>query len=186
MRTGLFLLFLLGVASSIGSLIPQGEAGTLYKDHYGELMGSFILLLSLNKLFSCWWFIALGIIFATSLLFCSFKRIKTVNSVRGIGSVLLHFSMVVILAGSLVSGLISNSEYIELGTGEAINLATKGFPEYTLNVKDFKIEYYDTFEPKQYISTLSLSGKESEVNSDISVNHPLRAAGFTIYQNSYG
>jgi cytochrome c biogenesis protein len=186
MKMGLFLLLLLGAASCIGSLIPQGEVDVFYKAHYGELMGSFIILLSLNKLFSCWWFIGLGAVFAINILLCSYKRVKNLTSTRGIGSVLLHFSMVIIFAGSLVSGLVGQSAYIELGTGESINLATKGFPGYTLNIKDFKIEYYDTFEPKQYISTLSLSSTESTVNSNISVNHPLKAEGFTIYQKSYG
>lgn len=186
MRTGLFLLLILGAVSSIGSLITQGESEVFYKTHYGELMGSLILLLSLNKLYSSWWFILLGTIFASNILCCSIKRFKTLNSLKGLGSLLLHLSILVIFAGSLVSGLMGKSDYVELRSGESINLATKGFEEYNLKVEDFKIEYYDSFEPKQYISTVSLKGKEREVNSEISVNHPLKAEGFTIYQKSYG
>lgn len=186
MKTGLFLLLLLGAASSIGSLIPQGEAAAFYKAHYGELMGGFIVLLSLHELYSCWWFIGLGILFAINILCCSLRRIKTIRGTRQVGSVLLHCSILVIFVGSVVSGLLGQSETVELGTGESINLATKGFPEYTLKVHDFEIEYYDTYEPKQYISKVSLSSKDSQVSTDISVNHPLKAEGFTIYQMSYG
>ncbi|MEG6616736.1 cytochrome c biogenesis protein ResB [Peptococcaceae bacterium 1198_IL3148] len=186
MKMGLFLLLLLGAASSIGSLIPQGEAAGFYKAHYGQLMGSFIVLLSLDELYNCWWFIGLGTVFAINILCCSLRRIKTIVGARQMGSVLLHCSMLVIFVGSLVSGIIGKSVHIELIPGESINLATKGFPEYTLDVLDFEIEYYDTFEPKQYISSLALSGGESQVSTDISVNHPLKAEGFTIYQKSYG
>ena len=186
MKTGLFLLLLLGAASSLGSLIPQGEVPDFYKAHYGELLGSFILLLSLNTLYSSWWFILLGAAFALNLLFCSVNRVKTLNSLRGLGSLILHLSMLIIFAGSLVSGVLGKDEYIELGIGEEMNLATKGFPEYNLKVNDFQIEYYDTQEPKQYISDLTLAGNGKEVNTAIRVNNPLKAEGFTIYQQSYG
>lgn len=186
MKMGLFLLLLIGAASSLGSLIPQSEEAFFYKNHYGGLIGAFILLLSLNKLYSSWWFILLGAVFATNILLCSIKRLKNLNSSRAVGSVILHLSILVIFSGSLVSGLLGQSEYIELGTGESIDLATKGFPGYSLHVKDFKIEYYDTLEPKQYVSKLTLASEKDEVNSEISVNHPLKAEGFTIYQQSYG
>lgn len=186
MQTGLFLLLILGAASSIGSLIPQGEEQAFYQAHYGELMGSFILLLSLNKLYSSWWFMLLGTTFAANILVCSINRIQNLKGTRSVGSLLLHLSILVIFVGSLVSALVGKSEYIELSTGESINLEDKGFAEYRLEVKDFQIEFYDTFEPKQYISTLALTGHGSEISSEIRVNHPLKAEGLTIYQQSYG
>lgn len=63
----------------------------------------------------------------------------------------------------------------------------QGLPKLVLSVRDFTIEYYDTQEPKQYVSKLTLrmnGGKE--IQQEISVNHPLKAEGLKIYQKSYG
>ena len=187
MKTGLVLLLLLGAVSSLGSLIPQGELESFYLAHYGELLGNFLLLLSFDKLYSSWWFILLGTLFALNLLFCSLHRVKKVKDLRSAGSVLLHFSLLVVFAGSLLSGISGKSEYIEIGVSDTADLSGIGFPGYHLTVKDFKIDYYDTLEPKQYTSSLSLAvDNGSTLVEEISVNHPLKNGGLTIYQKSYG
>ena len=187
MKTGLVLLLLLGAVSSLGSLIPQGEQVSFYRAHYGELLGSFLLLLSFDKLYSSWWFILLGVIFACNILLCSMQRVKNVKNLRSAGSVLLHFSILVVFAGSLLSGMAGKSAYIEIDVADTADLSTIGFPGYHLTVKDFKIDYYDTWEPKQYTSSvLLLDAKGNRIVDEISVNHPLKTEGLTIYQNSYG
>lgn len=187
MKTGLVLLLLLGAVSALGSLVPQGEQAGFYQAHYGELLGNFLLLLSLDRLYSSWWFILLGLIFAANILLCSLQRVKGVRDLRGAGSVLLHFSILVIFVGSLLSGMVGRSEYIEIGAADTADLSRIGFSGYQLTVKDFKIDYYETLEPKQYTSSLVLSNAEgSTLVEDISVNHPMKTEGLTIYQKSYG
>ncbi|AQS58949.1 cytochrome c biogenesis protein ResB [Desulforamulus ferrireducens] len=187
MKTGLVLLLLLGAVAALGSLVPQGEQAEFYQIHYGELLGNFLLLLSFDRLYSSWWFILLGVIFAANILICSLQRMKGIQDIKSAGSVLLHVSILVIFIGSLLSGLVGKSEYIEIGTADTADLSSIGFPGYQLTVTDFKIDYYETLEPKQYISSLVLTNAQgNRVVEEISVNHPMKAEGLTIYQNSYG
>lgn len=186
MKTAILQLFLLGAISSLGSLIPQGQAKDFYTNHYGDLLGSFILLLSLDTLYSAWWFIALGLVFCASLLICSLQRIKKASGYRGYGSIILHLSMVLIIAGAFVSAATSHNHYVELGEGDSVNLAEKGFSVQSLTVHQFNIDYYDNLEPKQYRSDLTLYTKDGRVEDEISVNHPLKYNGLKIYQSSYG
>lgn len=139
MKAGIIPLFLLGAIASIGSLIPQGQEKEFYTLHYGDLLGNFILLLSLNNLYIAWWFIALGIIFCANVIICSIKRAKKSSGCRGYGSIMLHLSMVIIIARALVSAATSHSDYIELGEGDSINLAGKGFSIEALTVHQFTL-----------------------------------------------
>ncbi|MDN5347218.1 MAG: cytochrome c biosis protein [Clostridia bacterium] len=187
MKLGLFLLLILGVSASLGSLIPQGQSGAFYKMYYGRLLGSLIVFLSLDNLFRSWWFIALGIILAASILSCSVQRIRKLPGRKGWGSILLHLSILVVLAGAVVSGVFGRSAYVEVGVGDSIDLTGKGFPGQVLTLKDFNIAYYPNLEPKQYYSKVALKTNDGrEIEREISVNHPLKFKGLKIYQTSYG
>ncbi|WP_031515729.1 cytochrome c biogenesis protein ResB [Desulfofalx alkaliphila] len=186
MKTCIIILFLLGAISSLGSLIPQGQTGEFYTAHYGHLLGSFILLLSLNKLYSAWWFIALGLVFCASVIVCSVQRAKKIMGCRGYGSIILHLSMVVIIVGAFVSMAAGHSQYMEIGEGDTVNLAEKGFSVDALTVHQFEIDYYENLEPRQYRSEITLYTGDGKIEEEISVNHPLKHNGLKIYQNSYG
>ncbi|WXJ95346.1 Cytochrome c biogenesis protein CcsB [Neomoorella carbonis] len=187
MKLGLLLLLLLGVLASLGSFLPQGQPAGFYRAYYGDVPGRLIVLLSLDHLYRSWWFIALGALLAVNILTCSLRRIKKAPSLRSWGSVILHLSILVILAGAVISGVMARHAYVEIGAGDSLDLAARGFPGYALRVKEFKIEYYENFQPKQYISSVSLKTADGqEIEREIQVNRPLKFKGLKIYQTSYG
>lgn len=187
MKSALSLLLFLGAAASLGTLIPQGQPPLFYRAHYGEAGGSFILLLSLDHVYRSWWFLTLVSLLGLSLLLCSLRRWKKLTGWKGRGSVLLHLSLLLILAGAVLSAYLGRTAYVELGVGDKVDLAPYGFPGFTLFVRDFRIEYYPTLEPRQYISLLRLeTGWGSTKEEEVKVNHPLKFEGLKIYQKSYG
>jgi cytochrome c biogenesis protein len=59
---------------------------------------------------------------------------------------------------------------------------------FTVEVKKFRIEHYDTGQPKNFESDLVIHDKDLKkpLEQTISVNHPLTYKGVTIYQASFG
>lgn len=187
MKLALFLLLLLGAIASLGTFLPQGQPAGFYKAYYGEGLGSLILILSLDHLYRSWWFLTLAAFLAVNLLACSLQRVKKSARWKEWGSIVLHLSLLVILTGAVISGSMGRSAYVEIGVGDSVDLALHGFPGQVLTVKDFRIEYYDNLEPKQYISDILLKANDgSKIHQEIKVNYPLKFKGLKIYQKSYG
>jgi cytochrome c biogenesis protein len=187
MKTGLFLLLLLAVFASVGGIIPQEQATAYYMQQYGRRLGSVIILLSFDSVYSSWWFLWLTAILSINILFCSGKRIRHIKNRQQLGSIILHLSILLIVIGALISATTSHEEYIELGVGDSVQLAEEQFAKLKLTAKDFKVEYYDNHQPKQYISKLLLTTKTGDgVQKELSVNHPLKIDGVKIYQQNYG
>ncbi|MGI9952993.1 cytochrome c biogenesis protein ResB [Moorellaceae bacterium AZ2] len=187
MKLALFLLFFLGAVASLGTLIPQGQPPGFYRAYYGETWGNFILLLSLDHLYRSWWFITLGALLGVNLLLCSVRRGKKLTGWKGWGSILLHLSLLLVLAGAALSGYLGRSTYVEIGVGDGVDLAAYGFPGLTLTVKDFRLEYYPNLEPQQYISRLLLETAQGlKREQEVKVNYPLKFKGLKIYQKGYG
>jgi cytochrome c biogenesis protein len=60
---------------------------------------------------------------------------------------------------------------------------------FSIEVKDFRIEHYETGQPKSFESDLvvrDLENPERSVEQTIKVNHPMVFDGYTIYQSSFG
>jgi cytochrome c biogenesis protein len=57
-----------------------------------------------------------------------------------------------------------------------------GDNQLTITLKDFQIERDAAGRPEQFRSALELKGNQQAMVSEISVNHPLRHRGITIYQ----
>lgn len=58
---------------------------------------------------------------------------------------------------------------------------------FTIDVKDFRIQYYDTGMPKSFESDIILSAPDLEqpIEKTIAVNHPLFYKNYAIYQSSF-
>ena len=74
MRTALLILFLLILACVAGSVIPQNEIEAFYTASYSERAGWLILLLGLDDVFHCPWFVALTLFLCVNLLGCNLLR----------------------------------------------------------------------------------------------------------------
>jgi len=110
------------------------------------------------------------------------------------GVYLIHSSIIVILIGSLVGLMFGYRGFVTLNKGEAkdrIQERGEGGREISLGFKiqcdDFRVSFYPTGEPKDYVSRLKIISDSKTVReADVRVNHPLTYKGISVYQASYG
>lgn len=76
MKFGLILLGLILICSIVGSLIPQGEAASVYQERYG--WASALLALQFDHIFTSWYFILISALLCVNLSLCSILRIRRV------------------------------------------------------------------------------------------------------------
>ncbi|MBK7540615.1 MAG: cytochrome c biogenesis protein ResB [Candidatus Competibacter sp.] len=61
---------------------------------------------------------------------------------------------------------------------------------FAIELKDFQIAYYDTGQPKSFVSRVSIHDEEhlgsQPLEATIQVNHPLTYRGYAIYQSDFG
>ena len=74
MKCAMLLLILLVIACTLGSLIPQGQVLSYYTGNYPEQAAGAILLLGLDDVFHCGWFLVLTAFLCLNLLFCNVLR----------------------------------------------------------------------------------------------------------------
>ncbi|ATW27382.1 cytochrome c biogenesis protein ResB [Candidatus Formimonas warabiya] len=187
MKLGLCLIFIQGGLISLGTVIPQDAPAQLYLMNYGDRLGKLIVLTGLDHLYRSWWYIFFSVLLLLNLVFCLMLRVKRLKNLRAWGSFLIHGSLLVLFIGCLISGAWGHREYVELAEGDTVNLATKGFSPHVLTLKEFRISYYENYDPQQYYSDLTLQLENRQaIQGQTSVNHPFQAGGLKIYQTSYG
>lgn len=203
LKTTILLLITIALVSIIGTLIPQQKEAGEYIAHYGLVLYRLFDLLGFLDLYASWWFRLLLVLLLFNLVTCSIKRLPRITA-RGnltrrewlgrLGPHLTHFSLVVILAGSLIGNIWGFKGFVNIPQGESIEaIALKGSEEmlgldFTIRCDKFEVSYYPGTEtPKEYLSDLIVLEKGQEVfKKTISVNHPLQYKGVTFYQSSYG
>ena len=81
LRFSIFILLLISLCSILGTIIEQEQSLEFYKNKYpitSPILGFFswdlILEFGLDRVYSTWWFLALLILFGSSLLLCSFLQ----------------------------------------------------------------------------------------------------------------
>ena len=79
LQLAISLLFSIGIIISIGTIIEQDQPLSFYKENYpiykplgGFLTWEFITFLSLDKIYTAWWFLLILFLFAGSLICCTF------------------------------------------------------------------------------------------------------------------
>jgi cytochrome c biogenesis protein len=81
LKLAIILLLLIAIFSISGTVIEQGQSIKYYQENYPEnpalfgfLTGQVLLNLGLNHVYTTWWFLALLILFGSSLAACTFTR----------------------------------------------------------------------------------------------------------------
>jgi len=99
------------------------------------------------------------------------------------GAEIVHFGIILIIIGGIISASLSYNKYFVLNPGEETSL----FEGYKLKLDNFEIPLYKDGSPKQYLSTVTLA-KDNKIlwNGDIYVNKPLQFGKYWIYQENYG
>lgn len=110
-----------------------------------------------------------------------------------LGVYVIHLSVILILIGGLIGllfGFRAHVNIVEGGTADKIYLRDN--PEgrslsFVIRCDDFDITYYDTGQPKEYRSIITvLDGEKEVLKKAIRVNHPLSYKGLRFYQSSFG
>ncbi len=73
-KLALFSLFILAIASIIGTIIPQKEEAFRYVELYGQSTAKFFQLLDIPDMYNSWWFVGMLIIFCLNLTVCTIER----------------------------------------------------------------------------------------------------------------
>jgi cytochrome c biogenesis protein len=108
------------------------------------------------------------------------------------GVYIIHASIVVILLGSIVGLIFGYRGPVTLRKEEVKSSVTpRGGHQiplgFDIRLKDFKVDFYPSGEPKEYMSRVEIIDQGRVVKTaEIRVNHPLSYKGTSIYQSSYG
>ncbi|MTI81926.1 MAG: cytochrome c biogenesis protein ResB [Firmicutes bacterium] len=190
LQFGLVLLITIVLLSVFGTLIPQSEQLYYYQELYGQAAAAFLYYSGLTHVFSSMLFLIISLLLLINLSFCTCNRFKYLKQRdwNGYGSATLHFGLMVIIVGGLISGFFSHSKYYEVPVQSVMAVTDSGFD---LRVDDFQIDYYENGQhqkqPRQYYTKLTILENEKEVGSkEIKVNHPISYKGTKVYQTSYG
>ena len=110
-----------------------------------------------------------------------------------LGVYVVHLSVLLMLIGGLLGSLFGFEAFVTIVEGESTSQATlRGSGrsidlELTIECEDFEVSFYESGQPKEYRSDLVLLQEGQTVaRKSIVVNDPLRHAGLSIYQASYG
>jgi cytochrome c biogenesis protein len=105
---------------------------------------------------------------------------------------LTHLSILLIFLGGIIGSFFGYKGYVNLLEGDTLTqLQTRSGKIKTLNFQvrcnAFDVEFYNTGEPKDYRSDLSVLRNNREIiRKTIRVNDPLTIEGITFFQSSYG
>ena len=108
------------------------------------------------------------------------------------GAYIVHFSLFVIMAGSLIGGIYGFSAYASIAEGQTVDRVVGRRPPmmidlpFNIRLDRFVIKFYDTGMPSEYLSEVTVIENGQEVRkADIRVNHPFTYRGITFYMSGY-
>ena len=110
-----------------------------------------------------------------------------------LGVPVVHFSIVVILAGALIGSFFGFDGFVNIPEGASashirLRNSDATLPlDFEVRCEDFDVSFYDSGSPKEFRSSLIVLEKGKKVaEKDIIVNDPLRYKGINFFQSSYG
>ena len=260
LRLAIALLLAIAIFSISGTVIEQGETLAFYQANYPEAPALFgflswkvILTVGLDHVYRTWWFLALLILFGSSLTACTFTRqIPTLKTSRKwsyytqprqfeklalsaevehsqldtltqllkrqrflvfqegdslyarrgiagrIGPIIVHASMLIVLAGSILGAMTGFFAQEIVPSGETFRIqnifdagpwAEAQIPkDWAVRVNRFWIDYSPEGSIDQFYSDLSVLDEAGEeiTRKTIHVNEPLHYRGVTLYQADWG
>ena len=110
-----------------------------------------------------------------------------------IGVYIVHLSVVLLLAGSLIGSIGGFEGFVNIPEQEQTDTvflrqsgASRKLP-FSIRCEDFSVSFYETGAPSEFRSRLAIIENGKVVlQKDIVVNDPLRYRGINIFQSSYG
>ena len=109
------------------------------------------------------------------------------------GVYLVHASLLFIVLGGLVGGLLGFSAFLNLTEGQTADQVIGRRPAaaltlpFSVRLDKFVVRFYNTGAPAEFRSDVTIIENGQEVKkAGIRVNHPLTWRGVTFYQSGYG
>jgi len=142
-------MMILAALVSLGTFLMQGKPGLFYARYYPKLVSRLIMFLRLDNLYYSRWFLALLVLFATSLVVVSLRYKK-------LRFWLIHLGIILIFIGAVVGDLFGWKGYMPLRRNQPsamVQLEKKSAPNtdtlrlpFQVTLKRFDILYY----PEKY------------------------------------
>ncbi len=186
-KLAVFLIAYLMLTSMLATLVPQGQTPEFYASRFPPLISSLISVSGFSRFFSSLPFLLPVLAFFINLTACTVKRLILEigkKSGRRFAPVILHFGLMLLVLGSLLSWQMRRDGIVFLSRGEQVELPGNRM----LTLLDFTFERYADGRPKEWKSrvTITVDGKIETESFDLRVNHPLKTGSITLYQASYG
>jgi cytochrome c biogenesis protein len=99
------------------------------------------------------------------------------------GPDLIHLALLLLMVAGVVSLYTRIEGVVELAPGQTVHINR----DYSLHLRDFTTERYESGAPKAWISTVDViqRGEVVRAGEEIRVNAPLEVARVTVYQTGY-
>lgn len=144
-RLTAILLFILIPVSILGSIIPQGREYAEYAQKFGFKWTGFLYQTYLTSIFTSPWFLILVVLLCANILGCLI--LSVIKEKRSFGFILVHLSLVLLIAGGLMSATMRTKGDLILDEGQSlgsIDVKGKAVPlGFEVRLKDFKLEHYE-------------------------------------------
>jgi hypothetical protein len=191
------LIILLLLTCGIGALIPQiniaSEAELEAWRIANPLLFRVVELLSLDGIYSSWWFAGLLGLFFLNTLVCTLFRIAPIFKRRGIdllkgaGSLVFHLGLLVILIGAAISPLTKSGFELLIIEGQTLSPEHIG-KESKVRLDKVEVPFDERYGiQKDMIGTLTFLGPENqEIQKIVHANYPASYRGFDFVISRYG
>jgi cytochrome c biogenesis protein ResB len=189
MSGAVWILVAVTALSLVGVLVGQNLPTEAYLERYGSGLGKLIVWSGLSAVFTSWYFLLLVGVLAASLIACSVGRLRRQALASGGGAgkragvLMLHASLVVVLAGGVVTAVFGYRypANVYLGAGDSMDIPEVGF---SLRVEAATTEFTsDGSMVSEYFSDVTvIDGGQEVATHRIEVNHPLIYKGVGVYQ----
>lgn len=144
-RLTAILLFILIPVAILGSVVPQGRPYAEYVERYGFKLTGFLYQLYLTSIFTSPWFLMLVVLLCMNILGCLI--VSVIKGKRTFGFILVHLSLVLLIAGGLMSATLRIKGELILNEGQSASSFTvdkKTVPfGFELRLKDFELQHYE-------------------------------------------
>ncbi|MBN2442060.1 MAG: cytochrome c biogenesis protein ResB [Spirochaetales bacterium] len=180
------LILIIAALSIVSTLIPQDEAKSFYENKYPSPVAFIIVTTGFHHFSTSLLLITPVVFFFINLCACTIRRLfRELNKKihRRFGPDIIHFGLLVLIIGSLVTITGKVKEFTYLGKGDSVKI----MEDYTLVVDDCEYIMYDDGRAKDWISTLSIikDGETIVSSFAVEVNKPLLFKDLKIMQTSY-
>lgn len=187
MKTGVLLLALLALLSALGVVIGQDLPREAYVERFGAAGGAFVVGSGLASVFRTWYYLFAVWMLSLSVFGCSFSRILRLRRapgrrLAGVGSLVTHLSLIVILAGGLVTARLGSrrADPRFLRAGDTTEVAEGAF---SLRVEEARTEFSERGVVSEYVSVVTvIEGGREKGTHRIEVNQPLTVNGVGVFQ----